>query len=669
MKKIIIPLLVCGLFACSKKDKEDTPTTPQLEAVTEVTAYLESVDSLSEFEVAFKKVKFTAADLADGVTIFAPGNESIGSYDLGARTMGKDLPDSIIKNHIVKGIFKTADLTDGKTLTTLSGKVLKVKVIDGVIYINGVKITFKDGAAGKQIIHTIAEILTGPRGSINIKVFDAMQWSVENRSGLPAADASVKLYTTQEKYFDGTPDYEATADANGIAHFVGIPVGDYYVVVIKGALSNIWPDVYKRTMKSTDSLYQTEAEIYTEGALYRAYATPGDFRFVDLNQDGRTAPDDVVDAPCRILSINDSTVTTEKILIGYEDNHNMKAFKTAEEALNRLPGIASLIGTMQTYLVMADGFMSDDAVCTGYPDWCNFDQFTITSRTNPLSDIWATMYFNIQQLNRIIYSLPTMSGDTTVLAAQARGLRAYAYLELATYFGELPINTDLMMSANIHRSTLEGTYGFIKNELLIALPDLPVSNSGSLLTVGGANALLARIAIVNNDFVAAKTYAGAVMQSGTYSLPADTGTVFENVDGPEIIWSIANSYPVGFYEYWGGRSFIPVTRLSEMYLIYAEAEVALGNLGSAREYINLISNRTGIGTPVINNQDEARTALVEASRYTFMREGHRFRNLVRWGLAEQVLSAKGYQQFRGRLPIPSGVLDNYPNIYQNIGYN
>src|SRR3954470_18616001 len=97
MKKILYPLLVCGLFACSKKDTQ-TPQSTEPVAVTEVSAYLAGVDSLSEFETAFKKVTISTADASGGLTIFAPGNETIGSYDIGAKTRGTDLPDSIIKS-------------------------------------------------------------------------------------------------------------------------------------------------------------------------------------------------------------------------------------------------------------------------------------------------------------------------------------------------------------------------------------------------------------------------------------------------------------------------------------------------------------------------------------------------------------------------------------------
>ena len=668
MKKIIIPLLVCGLFACSKKDK-DNPAPPQSEAVAEVTAYLGSVDSLSEFEVAFKKAKLAAADVADGLTIFAPGNEAIGSYDIGARTMGKDLPDSIIKNHIVKGIFKTADLTDGKTLTTLSGKVLKVKVINGVIYVNGVKITIKDGAAGGQIIHTIAAILAASTGSMDIKVFDAMQWSADNRSGVAAASASVKLYTTREKYFAGTADYEAAADANGVAHFTGITPGEYFIVATKGDLSSIWPDATRSTMKSTDSLYQSQEEVT---AAHAYGAAPGDFRCVDLNQDGVVNGADRTDAPFRTVMVTDSIIVSQKILIGYESNSSMKAFKTVAEAMATLPSIAGGIGIQQKMLVMADGIMSDDADCSAFPDWCHFNQFTFTASDNMVNGIWDGLYSSIQKLNRVIYSLPTITGDTTVLAAQARGLRAYAYLELATYFGELPINTDLKMSADISRSSLPNTYAFIKNELVIAKVTLPATttvNGYRYMTRGAAAALLARIAIMNNDFQAAVTYASEVMQSGNYSLANDASITFDDVNGTEIIWDLTQSFPGDFYSYFYSRSFCPVTRLSEVYLIFSEAQTAMNNLGSAMDYIILISHRAGLPSPSINNPDEARTALVAAYKAAFPREGYRFRNLVRWGLASQVLSNEGYQSYHGKLPIPINILDQYPNINQNVGYN
>jgi hypothetical protein len=668
MKKILIPLLVCGLFAC-KKDK-DNPVTSQPTAVNEITTYLQGVDSLSEFDIALRKTAIAAADAAVGLTVFAPGNESIGSYDPGAKTRGKDLPDSIVKNHIVKGLFKAADLTNGRVLTALSGRALKVTVVDGHIYINGAGITFKDGDAGDQIVHTIARMIADAPGSADVKVFDAMQWSIDNRNGLPAAGATVSLYTSTQKYYDGTPDFTTTTDAAGIAHFTGIPAGDYYSVVTKGQLSDVWAGTGIYSLQSTDSLFQSESEV--NNAAHISGAVPGDFRFTDINGDGRIDPNDKTAAPSRIITISNGELTTLKVLIGYEENHTMKAFKTADEASITLTSIAMGIGFQQKRLIMLDGIMSDDADCDGLPDWCAYDQFTFTSSDNTIADIWDAEYGSIRKLNRIIYSLPTMTGDTTALAAQARGLRAYAYLQLATYFGELPVTTDLEIPVDISRSSLIATYEFIKKDLTIASATLPVmSPAGATyrhMTEGAAKALLARVAIANNDFITAKSYATEVIQMG-YALSEDTSQIFTDVTAPEIIWDLSYSFSSDWFRYFYGRSFAPITRLSEMYLISAEADIAMSNLGSAGEYINVIRLRDELSAAPISSPTDARDALNNTRKIEFSREGFRFADLVRWGQATQTLSAKGYKSFNSRLPIPLPVLQKYPNIYQNVGYN
>lgn len=669
MKRILIPLLVCGLFACSKKDTEKPTPTEQPTAVAQITAYLESVDSLSEFAIAFKKISITEAQASGGLTVFAPGNAAIGSYNAGGRTTGDDLPDSLVKDHIVPGKFKIADLTNGKKLTTLSGKVLTVTVVGGHIYINNIEIIVKDNTAGTEIVHIIAGILSDIPSGANITVYDALQWSVDNRSGLPAAGAIVKLYVNAQAYSSGTAVHTATTDANGVAHFTGVAEGNYLVVVTKGTLSNVWPDGNGHTMVAYDTLFQSTQEI--NAAPHMSGAVPGDFRFWDLNQDGVIDANDKSDAPLRIVSFKADSMITDKLLIGYPQNHLMKPIKTAAEAFISLTGIARQIGLQQKQLVMADGFMSDDMVCATFTAWCTFDNFTFAASNSTIANIWGAEYSSIQQLNRIIYSLPTMTGDTTVVAAQARGLRAYAYLQLVTYFGELPINTELVMPANIGRSSLSDTYDFIKKELTIALATLPVNAPSAAfrhLTKGGAKALLARLALDNNDFIAAKTYASEVIGSGKYALAADTGKIFIDTVGAEILWDLSYINPTDFTQYFLGRPFCPIARYSEMYLIVAEADIALGDISHAASYINLIRDRDDMVPTAFANPDEARAGLNAIRKIEFNREGLRFPSLVRWGLATQTLSAKGYQSRNSKLPIPSNVIERYPNIFQNVGY-
>jgi len=94
----------------------------------------------------------------------------------------------------------------------------------------------------------------------------------------------------------------------------------------------------------------------------------------------------------------------------------------------------------------------------------------------------------------------------------------------------------------------------------------------------------------------------------------------------------------------------------------AEAEVELGNLTRARELVNMIRNRaanpdgfvkTADGLPAANyvikpyadadpafsTAANARTTVRFESRLELGMEGHRFFDLARWGIADQVMNA------------------------------
>lgn len=99
-------------------------------------------------------------------------------------------------------------------------------------------------------------------------------------------------------------------------------------------------------------------------------------------------------------------------------------------------------------------------------------------------------------------------------------------------------------------------------------------------------------------------------------------------------------------------------RFAEVLLMAAEAEVEAGSLEKAREYVNLVRNRAmnpdGFvenpdGTPSANyvigeytaawtDQAEARKAVRFERRLELAMEGHRFFDLVRWGVAAETIN-------------------------------
>lgn len=84
-------------------------------------------------------------------------------------------------------------------------------------------------------------------------------------------------------------------------------------------------------------------------------------------------------------------------------------------------------------------------------------------------------------------------------------------------------------------------------------------------------------------------------------------------------------------------------RKTEFYLNYAETQIALGNEGAARDAINAVRARTSVGMPAITVSGEE---LVEAYRreraIELSLEGHRFFDIRRWRIAENVMGKPMY---------------------------
>jgi hypothetical protein len=96
-------------------------------------------------------------------------------------------------------------------------------------------------------------------------------------------------------------------------------------------------------------------------------------------------------------------------------------------------------------------------------------------------------------------------------------------------------------------------------------------------------------------------------------------------------------------------------KLSMVILWLAEIEADAGNLAKAEEYVNMIRNRAKtskvqdasvnvvvnpypVGTFAANGKDYALNAVYMENRLEFAMEGHRFFDLVRWGIAEDFLN-------------------------------
>lgn len=109
---------------------------------------------------------------------------------------------------------------------------------------------------------------------------------------------------------------------------------------------------------------------------------------------------------------------------------------------------------------------------------------------------------------------------------------------------------------------------------------------------------------------------------------------------------------------------VNIIRLADVYLMAAECHVEAGALGPAMNLVNLIRQRAALlpgkqvgGTPAaaykvsqytsFPSADYARNAIRFERRLELALEGHRFYDLVRWGIAKQVIES--YSAFEGSL--------------------
>lgn len=100
-----------------------------------------------------------------------------------------------------------------------------------------------------------------------------------------------------------------------------------------------------------------------------------------------------------------------------------------------------------------------------------------------------------------------------------------------------------------------------------------------------------------------------------------------------------------------------IIRLSDIYLLYAEACFETGNTATATEYINRVRTRArGAGTIPADLATVTIDDIYKERRVELSNEGHRWHDLIRTGRLESVLKTKGYK-------IQAAIVDNGDGTY------
>lgn len=352
-----------------------------------------------------------------------------------------------------------------------------------------------------------------------------------------------------------------------------------------------------------------------------------------------------------------------------------------------------------------------------------------------LQSLYFNAYKYIYETNACIEGISASAkiSETNkgALVGDAKFLRAFFYFNLINLYGAVPLvtTTDYNITRLEPRSTTDLVYAQIIADLKYAQANLPVNSSlKERANYYSATALLAKVYLFLGQYAQASAEADKVITSGNYTLVNNLSNVFLSTSNETIFnllpvlpqqatfeglyfvpttstakpkyvitnnlynsfetgdlrksnWIKATTiagqiYPYPF-KYKVGRTTGAVTensvvfRLAEIYLIRAEANANNGNLDAAKNDLNVIRKRAGLGvTSAVDKSSVLLAIEKERQAELFCEWGNRWFDLKRTNRAAQVLgpSKVNFKSTSVLYPIPVSELNANPNLTQNAGY-
>jgi tetratricopeptide (TPR) repeat protein len=170
-----------------------------------------------------------------------------------------------------------------------------------------------------------------------------------------------------------------------------------------------------------------------------------------------------------------------------------------------------------------------------------------TTADNPvMTSVWTGLYTVIHRANTVIGSAPNVTDNDAVrdrCVAEAKFFRAWAYFELVSLWGPVPVYTQVVTKPGEFQARAAETavYDQVIADLKDAAAALPASYASADLgkvSSGAANAMLGRVYMQKGDYAAAKAALLLVTGSGLYHLVDNYNDNFleETEFNAESIW-------------------------------------------------------------------------------------------------------------------------------------
>lgn len=361
-----------------------------------------------------------------------------------------------------------------------------------------------------------------------------------------------------------------------------------------------------------------------------------------------------------------------------------------------------------------------------------FNKNTLTSTNIFIDALWSDLYNTVYKANAILEGLSSSDLAADIkgrLAGEAKFVRAFCYFYLVNLWGDVPLvtSTDYRINGRIERTPSQEVYGLIVSDLLESIELLPdgYEHSGNervRANKGAARAFLARVYLFLRKWSEAESQSTQVIEDPMYEMESDLSLVFRATSHEAILQLWSFQYPSDRATFSVGRSgpglgsltadfldgiseddqrwitwgqerevngvlyygvlkyfdfsippldYTTLLRLSEQYLIRAEARAQQNLLIEAANDLNIIRARAGLPNTLASSQQELLDSLLNERRYELFTEwGHRWFDLKRTGRAEAVLGAtkEEWNTEDVLYPIPESQIINNDKIVQNPGY-
>lgn len=370
-------------------------------------------------------------------------------------------------------------------------------------------------------------------------------------------------------------------------------------------------------------------------------------------------------------------------------------------------------------------------------DFADFQDLDVSASNTYVDMYWNVQYNVNMEANTVLAYIDNVTDED--LKDQFTGevyfARALSHFNLVRAYGNIPI-IDYVVGADnsyiVTQSTEDEVYDFIVEDLTNAVDLLPTRSEvgEGRATEGAARTLLAKVYLEMGEYASAQAQCEAVIALGDYALMDSYSDVFYSELNDEIIFGIqylANdsddsqdfSYEFTYVGTYGGLNYPTddfiaavdiaderydvlfttniydeyecakylsddgdlagndkiVLRYADVLLMYVEAVMSGGESTSnatAVSYFNEIRDRAAVETLSTVTKDD----LLLERRIEFGFENQRFYDLVRFGEAEEVLTAFGLTDEAGftfddtdlLLPLPQEEINNNDNLEQNDGY-